>query len=176
MSWERSFSGVAMRSLIDRKVARDGRAFADDRIDANLASVQLDKGAHQRQAEAGAATPRAVRMRLEPVEHLVLDVGRNARTGIGHGEDDTVLAPTRAQADSGVLRRKSDGVRQEIIQNLHPAALGADEASDIGIAVALELDAVGREPVLDAFGGGLDGLADLDRGPIERHRNGWRGG
>src|SRR5450756_23990 len=119
MSWERSFRGVAMRSLIGRKVARDGRALADDRIDAHLASVKLDKGADQRQAEAGAAMPRAVGMALEPVEHLVLDVGRNARTGIGHRENDAVFGPLRAKADGGVLRRKSDGVGQEIIQYLH---------------------------------------------------------
>src|ERR1039457_705116 len=81
MSWDRSFRGVAMRSLINRKVARDGRAFADDRIDAHLASVQFDERAHQRQAEAGAAMPRTVGITLEPVEHLVFDVRRNARTG-----------------------------------------------------------------------------------------------
>src|SRR5713226_4380076 len=91
MSWERSFRGVAMRSLIDRKVAGHGRAFADDRIDAHLASVQFDEGAHQRQAEAGAAMPRAVGVTLEPVEHLVFDVGRNTRAGIGHGENDAVF-------------------------------------------------------------------------------------
>src|SRR5712671_1397314 len=90
ISWDRSFCGVAMRSLVDRKVARDGRAFADDRIDAYLASVQFDKGAHQRQAEAGAAMPRSIGMTLEPVEHLVLDIGRDAGTAIGHGEDDAV--------------------------------------------------------------------------------------
>src|ERR1700704_4582738 len=101
MSWERSFRSVTMRGLIDRKVARDGRALADDRIDAHLASVQLDKRANQRQAEAGAAMPRARGMALEPVEHLVLDVGRNARTGIGHGESDVVLGSLRAQADGG---------------------------------------------------------------------------
>src|SRR5216684_6716747 len=91
MSWDRSFRGVAMRSLIDRKVARDGRAFADDGIDAHLASVQFDEGAHQRQTEAGAAVPRPVGMTLEPVEHLVLDVGRDARTGVGHAENDSVF-------------------------------------------------------------------------------------
>src|SRR3977135_1799323 len=110
ISWDRSFRGVAMRSLVDRKVARDGRAFADDRIDAHLAAVQLDKGAHQRQAEAGAAMPRSMGMTLEPVEPLVFDVGRNARTGIGHGENDAVFGSLGAQADGRVLRRKSDGV------------------------------------------------------------------
>src|SRR5260221_10644369 len=104
MWWDRSFRGVAMRCLIDRKVARDGRAFADDRIDAHLASVQFDEGAHQRQAEAGAAMPRSLRMTLEPVEHLVLDIGRDAGTGIGHGENDAVFGSPGAEADGRALR------------------------------------------------------------------------
>src|SRR4030081_707698 len=78
MSWDRSFRGVAMRSLIDREVARDGRALADDRIDAHLASMQFDERAHQRRAGAGAALPGAVGMTLEPVEYLILDIRRNS--------------------------------------------------------------------------------------------------
>ena len=78
--------------------------------------------------------------------------------------------------DGGVVRRESDGVGQQIIQHLHHAAFVADEAADIGIDVDLELDAVGGEPVLDAFGGGLDGLADIDRAEFERHRAGVDGG
>src|ERR1700692_848342 len=104
MSWERSFRGVAMRGLIDWEGAGHARTRADDRIDAHLASVQFDKGAHQRQAEAGAAVPRAVGVAFEPVEYLVLDVGRNARTGVGHGEDDAVFGPDGAEADGRVLR------------------------------------------------------------------------
>ena len=65
-----------VRVLVDRKVAGDRGAFADHRIDAHLAAVQFDEGAHQRQAEAGAAMTRAVGVALEPVEHLVLDVSR----------------------------------------------------------------------------------------------------
>src|SRR5229473_6432975 len=103
MSWDRSFRGVAMRSLIDRKVARDGRALAHDRIDAHLASMQFDERADERQAETGAAMPRAVGMTLEPVEYLILDIRRNSRPGVGHGENDAVLASSGAQADSGVL-------------------------------------------------------------------------
>src|SRR6266403_3369917 len=141
MSWDPSFRGVAMRRLIDRKIARDGRAFADDGIDAHLASVQLDEGAHQLQAEAGATVPRPVGMTLEPVEYLVLDVGRNARTGVGHAENDSVFGSPGAQADGGVLRRKSDGIRQQIIQHLHHAALVAHEVPDIEIDVDPEFDA-----------------------------------
>src|SRR6202035_5516785 len=132
MSLERSFRGVAMRGLIDRKVAGHGRALAYDRIDAHLASVQLDKGAHQRQPEAGAAMPRAVRMTLEPVEHLVLDVGRNARPGIGHGENDAVFGAFRAQADGGALGRKSDGVGEEIVQYLLDAVAIGNEVANGG--------------------------------------------
>src|SRR5438477_6925066 len=95
MSWEGSFRGVALHSLIGREVARDGRALADERIDTHLAAVQFDKGAHQRQAETGAAVPGAVGMALKPVEYLILDVRRNAWTGIGHRKDDRVVGPDR---------------------------------------------------------------------------------
>ena len=45
--------------LVDREVAGHRRALADGRIDAHLAAMQFDEGAHQRQAEAGAAMPRS---------------------------------------------------------------------------------------------------------------------
>src|SRR5580698_7193884 len=99
MWWDRSFRGVAMRKLIGRKLASDGGAFADDRFDLHLASMQFDELLHQRQAEAGAAVSRAVGMTLEPVEHLAPDVGRNTRSPIGDGEDDHVFGAPGAQRD-----------------------------------------------------------------------------
>src|SRR5438128_12698090 len=84
MSRARSFRGVAMR-LIDREFAAHGGALADGGIDAHLAAVQFDKGAHQRQAKAGAAMPGAVGMALEPVEYPILELRRNARATVGHG-------------------------------------------------------------------------------------------
>ncbi len=68
-----------------------------------------------------------------------------------------------ADGDRRIVRREADGVGEQIIQHLHHAALVADEAADIGIGIDLERDAVGGEPVLDAFGRGIDGLADIDR-------------
>src|ERR1700726_1454994 len=122
MSWDRSFSGVAMRNLIDRKLAGDGRAFADGRFEVPLASVQFDKRLPQRQAEPGAAMPRAVGMTFEPVEHLTLDVGWNAWSAIGDGEDDIVFGAPGAQRDHRIRRREPDGVCEQIIQHLPPAA------------------------------------------------------
>ena len=65
------------------------------------------------------------------------------------------------------MRREANGIRQQIIQDLHHAAFVADKASDAGVDIDLELDAVGCEPVLDAFGGSFDGLADVDGTEIE---------
>ena len=104
-------------------------------IDAHLAAMQFDKGAHQRQPEAGAAMPRAVGMAFEPVEHLVLDLGRNARAGIGHGEDDAVLGAPGADRHRRIMRREADGVGEQIIEHLHHAPLVAGEIADIGIDV-----------------------------------------
>src|SRR4029077_20338898 len=111
MWWWRSFRGVAMRGLVDREVAGHGRALAYGGIDAHLAAVQLDKGAHQRQAEPGAAMPGPLRVALEPVEHLVLGLGRNAWSGVGHREHHAVLASPRADGHGGVTRRESDRIR-----------------------------------------------------------------
>src|ERR1700716_3659841 len=43
------------------------------------------------------------------------------------------------------------------------------EGADMRMDVDLELDAVGGEPVLNAFGGGLDGFRDVDRAELELH-------
>src|SRR6478735_12586501 len=96
MSLIRSFGGVAVRVLVDREVAGDRCALADYRIDAHLAAVQFDEGAHQRQPEAGAAMTRAVGMALEPVEHLVFHFSRNAGAAIADGKDHAMLGPPRA--------------------------------------------------------------------------------
>src|SRR4029079_9156609 len=106
MSWARSFGGVAMRVLVDGKVAGDRGAVADHRIDAHLAAMQFDKGAHQRQAEAGAAVTRTVGVALEPVEHLVLYLRRNAGAAIADGEDHAMLGTPRADRDRGIVRRE----------------------------------------------------------------------
>src|SRR6516225_4639142 len=108
MSRARSFRGVTVRGLIDRKIAGDGRSSADGRIDAHPASVQFDERFYQRQAEAGASVARAVGMTLEPVEHLVLDVGWNARTEIGHGKHHMMLGTSGAQCNGGILGRETD--------------------------------------------------------------------
>jgi len=57
------------------------------------------------------------------------------------------------------MRRESDGIGEEIVKHLLDAVLIADEVADAGVGIDLELDAVGREPVLNAFRGGIDGLA-----------------
>src|SRR3954468_17205285 len=130
MSLARSFGGVAMRVLVDRKVARDRRALADYRIDAHLAAVQLDEGAHQRQAEAGATVPRAVGMALEPVEHLVFHVSRNAGAAIADGEYHSMRGPLGADRDRGIVRRESDVVGEQVIKHLHHAPLVAGKIAD----------------------------------------------
>jgi len=95
--------------------------------------VQLDEGTHERQAEAGAAMPRPVGMTLEPVEHLVFDIGRDARTGVGHAENDSVFGSFGAQADGGILRRK---IRRHSPSRLYSTCTTrrfvAHEVADVG--------------------------------------------
>src|SRR6478752_69686 len=83
----RSHSALGRRALgamPEGKDADDGGAAADGGFQRYRAAVQLDKRAHQREAETGAAMARAERMSFEPIEYLVLDIGRDARAAVGH--------------------------------------------------------------------------------------------
>ena len=55
-------------------------------------------------------------------------------------------------------------------------ALVGDEAADIGHGADVEQDAGLHQAVLHALGGGVHGLADVDRAEVERHRAGVDGG
>src|SRR5262245_7810911 len=77
-SRRRSLGGV-----FERENAGDRGPAADRRLERHRAAVQLHEGAHQGEAEAGAAVARAERMSFEPIEHLVLYVRRNAGPTIG---------------------------------------------------------------------------------------------
>src|SRR4029077_7862482 len=110
MSQARSFSGVALHGLLKRKFADHSGPLARGRRETHVAAMQFDKGAHQRQAESGAAMPRALRMALEHVEGLVAELRRHARAGVGHGEDHATFGPSGADAYGRILRREADGV------------------------------------------------------------------
>ena len=102
----------------EREDAGDGGAAADGGIERHRSAVQLDEGAHQRQAEARAAMARAERMGLEPVEHLVLHVGRDAGSVVGHREHDGVLEPLGGQRNGLAGGRKAYGIGQQVEQRL----------------------------------------------------------
>src|SRR5690242_18799786 len=74
--------GGAFGGMLGRKQAGHGGAAAERRIEAHGAAMQLHERAHQRQAEAGAAVARALRMRLEPVEDAILHLGRDAGAAV----------------------------------------------------------------------------------------------
>src|SRR6478672_3530356 len=97
--------------------------------------------------------PRSLRMALEPVEHLVLDLGGNARSGVGYREYHAALGTPRADGNGRTMRRETDRVGEQIIEYLHHPALVAGEIADAGVDLDLERDAIGREAVLNAFGG-----------------------
>src|SRR5206468_7469463 len=100
----------------------------------------------------------SVGMTFKPVEYFILDVRGNARTAIGDGKDDAMLAPPGTQADDGIVRRETDGVSQQVIKDLHDAPFVADKPADVRFDIDFELDAVGCEPVLHTLGGGIDCL------------------
>src|SRR6516225_10559887 len=80
-----------LRAVVEREDAGDCGAAPHCGVERDRPAMQLDKRAHQRETQAGAAVVGAERMGLEPIEHLVLYVGRNAGTAIRDREDERIL-------------------------------------------------------------------------------------
>src|SRR5262249_35168884 len=95
---------------VGRGDAGDRGAAADAGSDRPQAAVQPDERAHQGEAEARAAVARAERVSLEPIEHLVLYIGRDAGPAIGHREYDGVPAPLGGKRNDLAARRKAHGI------------------------------------------------------------------
>ena len=134
--------------------------------------MQLDEGPHTGQAKADAAMARADRVRLEPVEHAVDHVDRNAAALIGHLEHDLSGATQGRERDRLAGLGKADGVGQQVEENL-PDALGIGaEGADVVQRDDVEMDVGFREPVLQPFRRCGDGGADVDRLQRQLHRIG----
>src|SRR5215472_15857693 len=70
----------------EREGAYHGGALLRNGIYPNRAVVQFDERSHDRQSETGAVMMGAVGIGFKPVEHLVLDIARDARAAIFDGE------------------------------------------------------------------------------------------
>src|SRR5262245_26995432 len=112
----------ALGPVVEREHAGDGGAATDRRFQRHRATVQLHERAHEREAEPGPAMARAERMGLKPVEDLVLDVGRDAGTTIGHREHHGILQPPSGKGHGLAGGREAHRIGEEIEQRLaHPA-------------------------------------------------------
>jgi hypothetical protein len=115
-------------------------------------------------------------MGFEPIEHPLQHVGRDARPAVDDGEQQCLRLALDPHRHGRRRRREAHGIGQQIEQDLpHPPLVG-DEAADVGRRLDVERDVGAHQPVLHAFGGGLHGLADIDRPEIELHAAGVDGG
>src|SRR4051812_50220891 len=83
---------------LEREDAGDGGSAAHGRIELHRTTMQLNEGSHDRKAKPRATMLRAERMALETVEHALADLGRDARSAVGHTEDDGAVAPLDTHA------------------------------------------------------------------------------
>ena len=109
-------------------------------------------------------------MRLEPVEHAILHLRRDARAGVRHAEHQRVGTALGVERNGGARRREADGIGEQIEQHLTDAALVGREAADAGVGGDIELEAVLDEAVFDAFGSGFHRPADIDGAEVQLHR------
>src|SRR5215471_11880073 len=100
----------SLGGMIEREDAGDRGAAADGGLERHRAAVQLHERAHQGEAEARAAVARAEGVSLEPIEHLTLHVGRDARSAVRHREYDGIPAPLGGKRNDLAAGRKAHGI------------------------------------------------------------------
>src|SRR3954452_12453817 len=159
----------SLAGLSKREHAGDGGAAPDRRVERHGAAVQPHKGAHQRQAQASAAMPRAEGVGLEPIEYLILHIRRDAGAVVGNREHHGILEPLGCERNGPARGRKAYRVGQQIEQRLTDPPLVRHETADVGGGPDLERNTVLSQPVLHALGGALHGGTDVDRPEVEFH-------
>src|SRR5262249_56233292 len=85
--------GGPFRHMLQREGTNDRGAAPRRGIQTDRTTVQLDERAYDRQAQSGAAMPRAQRVALEAIEHAILDFGGNAGAAVGDPEQHGVATP-----------------------------------------------------------------------------------
>jgi hypothetical protein len=110
----------------------DGAAATALTGDRQLAPMREGDGAADRQTHAG-ATAVAVTSGIGPVEALedVRQVfGFDAVSRVGDGDPDGAVTSKNRELDLAVLRRVSEGIRQQVAKHLgDPGSVNADERS-----------------------------------------------
>jgi hypothetical protein len=168
--------GLAGHGGAERESAGHRRALTDCRSDLNRTAVQLDKRANQRQPDAGAAMMRSERVRLEPIEYLLQDVGRDARAAVGYRKHQRIGAAHRLENDNASGRREIHGVGEEIEQDLADSSFVGDKAADLLGGADFQDESAADQPVLNTFRRRRHGPADVHRPEIELHAAGVDGG
>src|SRR3954449_3511302 len=105
-----SSRGGPLGALVEREHTGHGGAEADIGLQRDAAAMQLDEGTHERKPKPGAAVMRAQRIRLEPVEHPVLHVRRDAWAAIGDREHHGIRAPYGRERNDAARRREAHGI------------------------------------------------------------------
>src|SRR5262245_24336687 len=137
----------SLAGLSEREHAGDGGATPDRRVERHRAAVQLHKRAHQRQAEASAAMTRAEGVGLEPIEYLILHIGRDAGAVVGNRKYHSILESLGRERNGPARWRKAYCVGQQIEQGLADPPLIRHEAANVRGGPDLEHDAVLPQPV-----------------------------
>src|SRR5712691_645771 len=120
-------SSTGWRALL-RQRQREGerRADADRARDPDLAAVELDELAREREPEPRALDLLVRRPHLpELLEHRLLILGGDADTSVLHGHQGVPVAHAGADVDAAALGGELQGVRQEVEEHLLDLSLVA---------------------------------------------------
>src|SRR6516165_5169269 len=103
-----------LRAVVEREDAGDGSPAPHRGFERHRPAMQLDERAHQRKTQAGAAVAGAERMGLEPIEHLILYIGRNAGTAIRNREDERIFETLGRKRNGLTGGRKAYRIGEQI--------------------------------------------------------------
>src|SRR6516225_4506884 len=105
---------------LERQVDREGGALAELALDGDLAAVELDEAAGERQPEArplGAGAAGLGEL-LELPEQPRQILARDADAGVGDADDDVAGGGAGDEADDASPGGELDGVRDQVVEDL----------------------------------------------------------
>src|SRR5215471_3386561 len=149
-----------------RNSADDARPPSDRRLYRNRSAVQLDQALDEREPETGARLPFPA---LEFFENSGVLGLRYADPGIGHGQQQLVLAPRGFDRYIPARRREFDRIGDKVEERLFDAPLVSLDHPDIGRAIEFQRQLSAARALAREVDDGFQHLANLDPRGFELH-------
>src|SRR5690606_23205498 len=162
-------SSLSCHGLCDRQLCRDLREpHSDPRATAGLGlelhgpAVELDEFLGDRQPKPDAAMLRAEAAAFETLKDAMLQVLRDADPLVFHRENDHAVLPPAGHLDGIARLRETNGVGQQIVDDLPDAGLVRYEVDGVVGNGDVERQTGAARPLADAENGRVEDVPHID--------------